>query len=95
MDKEIDKRTAEAMIEFVKTFASLNADNMRRVHDYIHALKRSQEAEDRGQPVKQVPRDVSKCRCSFCGKSDSQVNRMIIGPGVGICNECVHLCERI
>ena len=35
MDKEIDKRTAEAMIEFVKTFASLNADNMRRVHDYI------------------------------------------------------------
>ena len=31
-------------------------------------------------------------RCSFCGKSEHQVHRMIQGPGVRICNECVHLC---
>ena len=31
-------------------------------------------------------------RCSFCGKTESQVQRMIQGPGVRICDECVHLC---
>ena len=31
-------------------------------------------------------------RCSFCGKTEHQVSRMIQGPGVQICNECVHLC---
>ncbi|MBQ7682260.1 MAG: AAA family ATPase, partial [Oscillibacter sp.] len=31
-------------------------------------------------------------RCSFCGKTEHQVHRMIQGPGVRICNECVHLC---
>jgi ATP-dependent Clp protease ATP-binding subunit ClpX len=33
--------------------------------------------------------------CSFCGKSEGQVNRLIAGPGVFICNECVQLCEEI
>ncbi|MEA4888792.1 MAG: ATP-dependent Clp protease ATP-binding subunit ClpX [Clostridiaceae bacterium] len=33
--------------------------------------------------------------CSFCGKSDSQVTRLIAGPGVLICNECVALCNEI
>ena len=31
-------------------------------------------------------------RCSFCGKHESQVHRMIQGPGVRICDECVQLC---
>lgn len=31
-------------------------------------------------------------RCSFCGKLQEQVERMIAGPGVSICNECVELC---
>ena len=31
-------------------------------------------------------------RCSFCGKTERQVQRMIQGPGVRICDECVHLC---
>ena len=30
-------------------------------------------------------------RCSFCGKHESQVHRMIQGPGVRICDECVQL----
>ena len=37
--------------------------------------------------------DNSKAlRCSFCGKTENQVHRMIQGPGVRICDECVHLC---
>ena len=38
------------------------------------------------------PREL---RCSFCGKSQSQVQRMIAGPGVCICNECVELCQSV
>ena len=34
-------------------------------------------------------------RCSFCGKHEQQVHRMIQGPGVRICDECVHLCTQI
>ena len=34
-------------------------------------------------------------RCSFCGKSERQVHRMIQGSGVRICDECVRLCTSI
>ncbi|MCL2085241.1 MAG: ATP-dependent Clp protease ATP-binding subunit ClpX [Oscillospiraceae bacterium] len=34
-------------------------------------------------------------RCSFCGKHQEQVDRLIAGPGAYICNECVHLCLNI
>ena len=34
-------------------------------------------------------------RCSFCGKHQDQVARIIAGPGAYICNECVHLCMSI
>lgn len=33
--------------------------------------------------------------CSFCGKADDSVDRLIAGPGVLICNECVGLCNEI
>ena len=34
-------------------------------------------------------------RCSFCGKSQEEVDRIIAGPGVYICNECVKVCANI
>ena len=39
--------------------------------------------------------EMKTLRCSFCGKTQDQVSRMIAGPGVCICNECVELCESI
>ncbi|MGM1014417.1 ATP-dependent Clp protease ATP-binding subunit ClpX [Limosilactobacillus fermentum] len=33
--------------------------------------------------------------CSFCGKSQSEVQKVVAGPGVFICNECVALCQEI
>ena len=36
--------------------------------------------------------DERRVRCSFCNKHQDQVKRMIAGPGVYICNECVGLC---
>jgi len=39
--------------------------------------------------------DKNKVRCSFCGKTQDQVRRLIAGPGAFICNECVLLCQEI
>jgi len=43
-----------------------------------------------------VPKQEEKqYKCSFCGKSQDQVKRIIAGPGVYICDECVSLCSEI
>jgi ClpX C4-type zinc finger len=34
-------------------------------------------------------------KCSFCGTGQRQVRKLIAGPGVYICDECVHLCCEI
>jgi ClpX C4-type zinc finger len=34
-------------------------------------------------------------RCSFCGKAQTEVKKLIAGPGVFICDECVGLCQDI
>ena len=34
-------------------------------------------------------------KCSFCGKSQKQVIKLIAGPGVYICDECIDLCVEI
>ncbi|MDY4561151.1 MAG: ATP-dependent Clp protease ATP-binding subunit ClpX [Peptostreptococcus porci] len=39
--------------------------------------------------------DNKQYKCSFCGKSQDQVKRIIAGPGVYICDECVDLCGEI
>ena len=41
---------------------------------------------------KDTPQNV---RCSFCGKSQEAVNRIVAGPGVYICDECVSVCKNI
>ena len=41
------------------------------------------------------PRSYAKVRCSFCGKASEEVTRMVTGPGVHICNECVAMCSDI
>ena len=43
-----------------------------------------------------MPRNEDKSlRCSFCGKDQEKVGRLIAGPNVYICNECVQLCMGI
>lgn len=33
--------------------------------------------------------------CSFCGKNSRQVHKIVAGPGVCICNECVEICNQV
>jgi ATP-dependent Clp protease ATP-binding subunit ClpX len=42
-----------------------------------------------------MPKYDSHLKCSFCGKSQEQVRKLIAGPGVYICDECVDLCNEI
>ena len=42
-----------------------------------------------------VKHDDTRLKCSFCGKTQDQVKKLIAGPGVYICDECVDLCNEI
>ena len=39
--------------------------------------------------------EKGRLKCSFCGKSQEQVRKLVAGPGVYICNECIELCNEI
>lgn len=39
--------------------------------------------------------EKGQLKCSFCGKQQEQVKRLIAGPGVYICDECIELCNEI
>ena len=41
------------------------------------------------------PRKDNRLRCSFCGKTQREVRKLIAGPSVYICDECVNLCKEI
>ena len=40
-------------------------------------------------------KEQKKLHCSFCGKNQDEVKKLIAGPSVYICNECVDLCNDI
>ena len=40
----------------------------------------------------EIPKSI---RCSFCGKAQENVKKIVAGPGVYICDECVELCDEI
>jgi ribosomal protein L37AE/L43A len=45
---------------------------------------------DSGEPSKR-----RSWRCSFCGKAEDKVRRLVAGPGVFICDQCVQLCNEV
>ena len=56
------------------------------------AKKKAAKAE--GQKIKNQPKDELLC-CSFCGKSQNEVKKLIAGPAVYICDECIGICDEI
>jgi ClpX C4-type zinc finger len=54
------------------------------------------EGEEREMPrTSPMTRRDKSLLCSFCGKRQDQVQRLIAGPGVYICNACISLCNEI
>jgi ATP-dependent Clp protease ATP-binding subunit ClpX len=45
--------------------------------------------------VAKVGEGTELLKCSFCGKSQKQVKKLIAGPGVYVCDECIELCNEI
>src|SRR5664279_3702150 len=58
---------------------------------------RNWRAESLGEPMSKASGGESKntLYCSFCGKSQHEVRKLIAGPTVFICDECVELCMEI
>lgn len=61
--------------------------NIKPLKKQIERIKKYDDArdEEHGEDM----------RCSFCGKSQHEVERMIAGTHEAICNECVELCSEI
>ena len=60
--------------------------------------RRSRHARHRGRrggTVAKFGEGGDLVKCSFCGKSQKQVKKLIAGPGVYICDECIDLCNDI
>lgn len=48
-----------------------------------------------GKTFGREPRSAAELRCSFCGKRKRDVQKLIAGPGVFICSDCVQLCVEV
>jgi len=58
--------------------------------------KLESEIASRGSATSPAESIVGQARrCSFCGKKQEQVAKLIAGPSVHICNECVEICQAI
>jgi predicted DNA-binding transcriptional regulator AlpA len=58
-------------------------------------IARPLRADVEAVPLVSAPAGDGDLRCSFCGKPHDEVGKLIAGPGITICNECVDLCNRI
>jgi ClpX C4-type zinc finger protein len=57
-------------------------------------LKRAM-GEDWDAQVPKFDEETTPVACSFCGKNQSEVRKLVAGPSVHICDECVELCKNI
>jgi ATP-dependent Clp protease ATP-binding subunit ClpX len=57
--------------------------------------RRAPGKERGGAVFKFTGEDKGQLKCSFCGKFQDQVKRLVAGPGVYICDECIELCNEI
>ena len=108
MDRATDRqenteRLADLFIALVKESALLNRENIQNVRSYVGELLKKQrtgeipitQADQKDTSADKFPRSSSATRCSFCGRADDQVQRMIQGPGICICDDCIYLCLQV
>jgi ribosomal protein L37AE/L43A len=62
---------------------------------YATALRTIRQQQENRMPATATSAENVIASCSFCGKPDSTVQRLVAGPGVYICNECVELSAAI
>ncbi len=62
--------------------------------DYETALQKIFEKAKKYDELLRLNK-TKKLNCSFCGKDQESVNKLVAGPYVYICNECISLCSEI
>ena len=53
------------------------------------------ERWDKGVEIPELLEKEKEIRCSFCGKEQAEVTKIIAGPNVFICDECVGICNQV
>ena len=76
-----------------KRFKRLVRRRAAKTGESYTAALRHLRATQREEPTMTVKN--SGANCSFCGKHNSEVKKIVAGPGVYICNECVGLCNEV
>jgi ATP-dependent Clp protease ATP-binding subunit ClpX len=67
----------------------------RRLLSFSEEAPRSEKPRPGVIPLARPTESNEQLLCSFCGKSQRQVKKLIAGPGVYICDECIDLCNEI
>ena len=95
----MEEKEEEQLLDAMKAMKNVDWKKVIKVLAKIQQT----EAKDDGELNKLLDKwqdvydDVFKepLKCSFCNKNQHEVNRLIAGPGVYICDECVELCCEI
>lgn len=96
-------RLAEAHeLRYYGEFAAVLAQRQLTLETVIDMARRAYDAHRTAMHWHQARREEREMAhrrkgmiCSFCGKKQDQVQRLIAGPGVYICDECIGLCNEI
>ena len=67
----------------------------QRVHQIVEGAGGAGPWRRAARPGKGNPQQGTMLACSFCGKLQKQVRKLIAGPGVYVCTECLRLCHEI
>lgn len=70
----------------------VNSDNLLGLTDESLVIGELKIGQEKHRVINDI---LSKLKCTFCGKCQDEVKKLIAGPGVYICNECVVLCNDI
>src|SRR5690349_6357846 len=98
IDAERDADVARADFHRAVRRLHLNGASLRELaaglglsHQRVHQIVESAGGSRRWLPRDRVRPDPGLLACTFCGKDQSQVKKLIAGPSVYICNSCVGL----
>jgi hypothetical protein len=85
----------EALIRDLRNEQGIEHGKMTRAFVVLERLMRIQRDRAARQSDRKLDDDGATLYCSFCGKNQHEVEKLIAGPTVFICNECVDLCMDI
>ncbi|HCO9194084.1 TPA: carboxylate--amine ligase [Escherichia coli] len=96
--QHIDREKAQRLIERMEALAKEENVNIQKIAECGQiVLRREKDLKQlmSGETSKTWTSGEETIYCSFCNKSQYEVTKVIAGPSVYICNECVDLCNEI